>query len=92
MNLLAWISADFVSNLHPTCMFVFPSQMGLDTGNMVKSTCTTFLKTLEECMQIANRTFTTDLATQSPPGTPPVAPIKPQKVYFSHQLCVGKLV
>uniref|UniRef100_A0A3P8NIY7 Pleckstrin homology domain-containing family A member 8 n=1 Tax=Astatotilapia calliptera TaxID=8154 RepID=A0A3P8NIY7_ASTCA len=63
-------------------------EMGLDTGNMVKSTCTTFLKTLEECMQIANRTFTTDLATQSPPGTPPVAPIKPQKVVFNKKKCV----
>ncbi|KAK2844456.1 hypothetical protein Q5P01_011115 [Channa striata] len=52
----------------------------IDTGNMVKSTCTTFLKTLEECMQIANRTFSTDMATQSPPGSPPVAAIKPQKV------------
>lgn len=52
---------------------------GIDTGNMVKSTCTTFLKTLEECMQIANRTFNTDMATQSPPGTPPVAAVKPQK-------------
>uniref|UniRef100_A0A3Q4HES5 Pleckstrin homology domain-containing family A member 8 n=1 Tax=Neolamprologus brichardi TaxID=32507 RepID=A0A3Q4HES5_NEOBR len=62
-----------------------------ELGDTAESTCTTFLKTLEECMQIANRTFTTDLATQSPPGTPPVAPIKPQKVYFSHQLCVGKL-
>uniref|UniRef100_A0A3Q3CVW8 Pleckstrin homology domain-containing family A member 8 n=1 Tax=Haplochromis burtoni TaxID=8153 RepID=A0A3Q3CVW8_HAPBU len=62
-----------------------------ELGDTPESTCTTFLKTLEECMQIANRTFTTDLATQSPPGTPPVAPIKPQKVYFSHQLCVGEL-
>uniref|UniRef100_A0A3P8SV50 Pleckstrin homology domain-containing family A member 8 n=1 Tax=Amphiprion percula TaxID=161767 RepID=A0A3P8SV50_AMPPE len=53
--------------------------MGIDTGNLVKSTCTTFLKTLEECMQIANRTFSTDMASQSPPGTPPVAAIKPQK-------------
>ncbi|XP_068999077.1 pleckstrin homology domain-containing family A member 8 isoform X1 [Embiotoca jacksoni] len=55
-------------------------ETGIDTGNMVKSTCTTFLKTLEECMQIANRTFSTDMATHSPPGTPPVAAIKPQKV------------
>ncbi|XP_028281995.1 pleckstrin homology domain-containing family A member 8 [Parambassis ranga] len=55
-------------------------ETGIDTGNMVKSTCTTFLKTLEECMQIANRTFITDMATQSPPGTPPVAATKPQKI------------
>ncbi|XP_059195770.1 pleckstrin homology domain-containing family A member 8 [Centropristis striata] len=55
-------------------------ESGIDTGNMVKSTCTTFLKTLEECMQIATRTFSTDLATQSPPGSPPVAAIKPQKI------------
>ncbi|TMS11186.1 pleckstrin homology domain-containing family A member 8 [Larimichthys crocea] len=56
------------------------AETGIDTGNMVKSTCTTFLKTLEECMQIANRTFSADLATQSPPGSPPVAAIKPQKI------------
>ncbi|KAL3060367.1 hypothetical protein OYC64_014846 [Pagothenia borchgrevinki] len=52
----------------------------IDTGNMVKSTCTTFLKTLEECMHIANRTFSTDMRTHSPPGSPPVAAIKPQKI------------
>lgn len=56
------------------------TETGIDTGNIVKSTCTTFLKTLEECMQIANRTFTTDMATQSPPGSPPVAAIKPHKI------------
>lgn len=56
------------------------AETGIDTGNMVKSTCTTFLKTLEECMQIANRTFSADMVTQSPPGSPPVAAIKPQKV------------
>ncbi|XP_077430854.1 pleckstrin homology domain-containing family A member 8 [Vanacampus margaritifer] len=53
---------------------------GIDTGNLVKSTCTTFLKTLEECMQIANRTFTPDAPKQSPPASPPIAAIKPQKV------------
>lgn len=56
------------------------AETGTDTGNMVKTTCTTFLKTLEECMQIANRTFSTDVTTQSPPGSPPVAAIKPQKI------------
>ncbi|XP_034553991.1 pleckstrin homology domain-containing family A member 8 [Notolabrus celidotus] len=56
------------------------AEPGIDTGNMVKSTCTTFLKTLEECMQIANRTFSGDMTTQSPPGSPPVAAIKPQKI------------
>uniref|UniRef100_A0A8C9WZU0 Pleckstrin homology domain-containing family A member 8 n=1 Tax=Sander lucioperca TaxID=283035 RepID=A0A8C9WZU0_SANLU len=59
------------------------AETGIDTGNMVKSTCTTFLKTLEECMQIANRSFSTDMATQSPPGSPPVAAIKSQKVHLS---------
>ncbi|TKS81952.1 Pleckstrin -like proteiny domain-containing family A member 8 [Collichthys lucidus] len=51
-----------------TLMYAYKQQIlsptGIDTGNMVKSTCTTFLKTLEECMQIANRTFSADLATQ----------------------------
>ncbi|XP_008430709.1 pleckstrin homology domain-containing family A member 8 [Poecilia reticulata] len=61
-------------------------EAGIDTGTMVKSTCTTFLKTLEECMQIANRTFTTDLGTHSPPGTPPVAAIKPQKIKHANHL------
>ncbi|KAF1387809.1 hypothetical protein PFLUV_G00083790 [Perca fluviatilis] len=66
------------------------AETGIDTGNMVKSTCTTFLKTLEECMQIANRSFSTDMATQSPPGSPPVAAIKPQKIkpvnHLNHNL------
>uniref|UniRef100_A0A667ZTM8 Pleckstrin homology domain-containing family A member 8 n=1 Tax=Myripristis murdjan TaxID=586833 RepID=A0A667ZTM8_9TELE len=66
------------------------TETGIDTGNMVKSTCTTFLKTLEECMQIANRTFSTDMVTQSPPGSPPVAAIKPQKVCVSLTVSVSK--
>lgn len=55
------------------------AEAGIDTGNMVKSTCTTFLKTLEECMQIANQTFSPDVGTQTPPGTPPAAAVKPPK-------------
>uniref|UniRef100_A0A672MDE3 Pleckstrin homology domain-containing family A member 8 n=1 Tax=Sinocyclocheilus grahami TaxID=75366 RepID=A0A672MDE3_SINGR len=54
-------------------------EVGNETGNLVKSTCTTFLKTLEECMQIASRTFNPDLLSRTPPGSPPVATIKPHK-------------
>ncbi|XP_043117238.1 pleckstrin homology domain-containing family A member 8 [Puntigrus tetrazona] len=55
-------------------------ETGDETGNLVKSTCTTFLKTLEECMQIASRTFNPDLLSRTPPGSPPVATIKPHKI------------
>uniref|UniRef100_A0A674CES6 Pleckstrin homology domain-containing family A member 8 n=1 Tax=Salmo trutta TaxID=8032 RepID=A0A674CES6_SALTR len=55
-------------------------EAGENPGTMVKSTCTTFIKTLEECMLIANHTFSSDQATKTPPGSPPVATIKPQKV------------
>ncbi|XP_035284125.1 pleckstrin homology domain-containing family A member 8 [Anguilla anguilla] len=60
-------------------------QVGEGVGPLVKSTCTTFLKTLEECMQIANRAFNPDLLAQSPPTSPPVAAIKPHKVRPVHQ-------
>ncbi|XP_061677000.1 pleckstrin homology domain-containing family A member 8 [Syngnathoides biaculeatus] len=59
---------------------------GMDAGNLVKSTCTTFLKTLEECMQIANRTFAPDASKPSPPASPPVAAVKPQKIKAVNQL------
>ncbi|XP_026084854.1 pleckstrin homology domain-containing family A member 8-like [Carassius auratus] len=55
-------------------------EVGDETGNLVKSTCTTFLKTLEECMQIASQTFNPELLNRTPPGSPPVATIKPQKI------------
>ncbi|XP_056300275.1 pleckstrin homology domain-containing family A member 8 [Pseudoliparis swirei] len=61
-------------------------ETGIDSGNMVKSTCTTFLKTLEECMQIANHTFSTNVSTHGPPGSPPVAAIKPQKIKHVNHL------
>ncbi|XP_059423472.1 pleckstrin homology domain-containing family A member 8 isoform X2 [Carassius carassius] len=55
-------------------------EVGDETGNLVKSTCSTFLKTLEECMQIASRTFNPNLLSLTPPGSPPVATIKPHKI------------
>ncbi|KAH0627353.1 hypothetical protein JD844_002947 [Phrynosoma platyrhinos] len=50
---------------------IFPiSQNGVDMGTLLKSTCTTFLKTLEECMQIANAAFSSELLYQTPSGSP----------------------
>ncbi|XP_073534027.1 pleckstrin homology domain-containing family A member 8 [Phyllobates terribilis] len=46
------------------------SQEELDMGALLKSTCNTFLKTLEECMQIANNTFTSRPMYATPPGSP----------------------
>ncbi|MCI4374574.1 hypothetical protein PGIGA_G00007840 [Pangasianodon gigas] len=60
-------------------------EAGEETGSLVKSTCATFLKTLEECMQIASRTFSPDLQNLSPPQTPPVAAIKPHKIKTFNQ-------
>ncbi|KAJ8290685.1 hypothetical protein GJAV_G00016310 [Gymnothorax javanicus] len=68
-------------------------QVGEGVGPLVKSTCTTFLKTLEECMHIANRAFNPDFLAQSPPTSPPVATIKPHKVrpvYQASQSLVEK--
>lgn len=56
------------------------TQAAEETGSLVKSTCTTFLRTLEECMQIASRTFIPDLQNLGPSETPPAAAIKPHKV------------
>ncbi|KAG9276691.1 pleckstrin homology domain-containing family A member 8 [Astyanax mexicanus] len=56
------------------------TETGNDSGALVKSTCTTFLKTLEDCMQLASRTFSPDVIGHSPPGSPPVAAVKPQKI------------
>lgn len=49
-------------------------------GTLLKSTCNTFLKTLEECMQIANAAFTSELLCRTPPGSPQLAVLKSGKV------------
>ncbi|XP_068405330.1 pleckstrin homology domain-containing family A member 8 isoform X1 [Eschrichtius robustus] len=53
---------------------------GIDVGTLLKSTCNTFLKTLEECMQIANAAFTSELLYRTPPGSPQLAMLKSNKV------------
>uniref|UniRef100_A0A8B9KWH6 Pleckstrin homology domain-containing family A member 8 n=1 Tax=Astyanax mexicanus TaxID=7994 RepID=A0A8B9KWH6_ASTMX len=62
------------------------TETGNDSGALVKSTCTTFLKTLEDCMQLASRTFSPDVIGHSPPGSPPVAAVKPQKVWMNFKI------
>ncbi|XP_051856383.1 pleckstrin homology domain-containing family A member 8 isoform X2 [Antechinus flavipes] len=52
---------------------------GIDVGTLLQSTCNTFLKTLEECMQIANAAFTSELLYRTPPGSPRLAVLKPSK-------------
>lgn len=52
----------------------------LDMGALLTSTCNTFLKTLEECMQIANNTFTSHLVCATPPGSPHLSALRPNKV------------
>ncbi|KAM5190796.1 pleckstrin homology domain-containing family A member 8 isoform 3-T3 [Callospermophilus lateralis] len=56
------------------------SEEGIDVGTLLKSTCNTFLKTLEECMQIANAAFTSELLYQTPPGSPQLAMLKSSKM------------
>ncbi|XP_053519600.1 pleckstrin homology domain-containing family A member 8 isoform X3 [Artibeus jamaicensis] len=56
------------------------SEEGIDVGTLLKSTCNTFLKTLEECMQIANAAFTSELLYRTPPGSPQLAMLKSSKV------------
>lgn len=60
----------------------FP-QSEIDMGALLKSTCDTFLKTLEECMQIANTAFTSELLHQTPPGSPHLAVLRTNKVMAS---------
>ncbi|XP_008110951.1 pleckstrin homology domain-containing family A member 8 [Anolis carolinensis] len=43
---------------------------GVDTGALLTTTCTTFLKTLDECMQIANVAFSSELLYQPTSGSP----------------------
>uniref|UniRef100_A0A663MIU6 Pleckstrin homology domain-containing family A member 8 n=3 Tax=Athene cunicularia TaxID=194338 RepID=A0A663MIU6_ATHCN len=55
----------------------------IDMGALLKSTCDTFLKTLEECMQIANTAFTSELLHQTPPGSPHLAVLRTNKIKHS---------
>lgn len=59
-------------------------------GTLLKSTCNTFLKTLEECMQIANAAFTSELLYRTPPGSPQLAMLKSNKVAVQISLAAAR--
>ncbi|XP_067915677.1 pleckstrin homology domain-containing family A member 8 isoform X3 [Heterodontus francisci] len=61
-----------------------PTDVEIDMATLLRSTCNTFMKTLEECMQIANATFRPELLQPTPPGSPHVAVIKPNRIKRHH--------
>ncbi|XP_067418076.1 pleckstrin homology domain-containing family A member 8 isoform X2 [Emydura macquarii macquarii] len=59
---------------------VSESENGIDMGALLKSTCNTFLKTLEECMLFANMAFSSELLHHTPSESPHLAVLKSNKV------------
>nr|XP_033786627.1 pleckstrin homology domain-containing family A member 8 isoform X2 [Geotrypetes seraphini] len=51
-----------------------------DMSMVLKSTCSTFLKTLEECMQVANLAFTSEALQSGAPPRPLLQLIQPNKM------------
>ncbi|XP_069770159.1 pleckstrin homology domain-containing family A member 8 isoform X3 [Narcine bancroftii] len=56
------------------------TNLEIDMATVLRSTCNTFMKTLEECMQIANASFRPELLQPTPPDSPHVAVIKPSRI------------
>ncbi|XP_072880599.1 pleckstrin homology domain-containing family A member 8 [Hemitrygon akajei] len=56
------------------------TNLEIDMATVLRSTCNTFTKTLEECMQIANASFRPELLQPTPPGSPHVAIIKSNRI------------
>ncbi|XP_072431120.1 pleckstrin homology domain-containing family A member 8 isoform X2 [Chiloscyllium punctatum] len=52
----------------------------IDMATLLRSTCNTFMKTLDECMQIANATLRPELFHPTPPSSPHVTVIKPNRI------------
>lgn len=60
--------------------FVFQTRN--EASSLLSATCETFIKTLEECMKIANSKFTTDML-QSSPSDSNMSPVSPSPVQMS---------
>ncbi|KAG7457455.1 hypothetical protein MATL_G00227330 [Megalops atlanticus] len=61
-------------------------EQGEDMASVVSSTCSTFLRTLEECLQIASRTFSADLTLRTPPEPPGTAAHPPRSKMPNNQV------
>ncbi|XP_051872936.1 pleckstrin homology domain-containing family A member 8 [Pristis pectinata] len=56
------------------------TNLEIDMATVLRSTCNTFMKTLEECMQIANASFRPELLEPTTPDSPHVAVVKPNRI------------
>ncbi|XP_028605976.2 pleckstrin homology domain-containing family A member 8 isoform X1 [Podarcis muralis] len=69
---------------------VSAAQNGIDMGALLKSTCTTFLKTLEDCMHIANTAFSSELLPSESPSVSKPNKLIPS-VLFSRDISESKM-
>ncbi|XP_048417463.1 pleckstrin homology domain-containing family A member 8 isoform X1 [Stegostoma tigrinum] len=76
-----------VNNLKESAQFnqSNPTDIEIDMATLLRSTCNTFMKTLDECMQIANATLRPELLQPTPPGSPHVTVIKSNRIKHHHQ-------
>ncbi|XP_016345450.1 pleckstrin homology domain-containing family A member 3 isoform X1 [Sinocyclocheilus anshuiensis] len=61
---------------------VASTEMRNEASSLLSATCETFIKTLEECMKIANSKFKTDML-QSSPSDSIMSPVSPSPVQMS---------
>lgn len=66
------------------CLLYLPCtfQTMNEASSLLSATCNTFIKTLEDCMRIANSNFKTDLLQLTPPD-PLMSPVSPSPIQMA---------
>ncbi|KAK6325088.1 hypothetical protein J4Q44_G00044300 [Coregonus suidteri] len=54
-----------------------------EASSLLSATCNTFIKTLEECMKMANSKFKTDMVLLNPPDDMMMSPVSPSPVQMA---------
>ncbi|XP_014005679.1 pleckstrin homology domain-containing family A member 3 isoform X1 [Salmo salar] len=54
-----------------------------EASSLLSATCYTFIKTLEECMKMANSKFKTDMVLLNPPDNMMMSPVSPSPIQIS---------